>query len=153
MHSGNPQVIAAIVDELARLDQWLRRRVPRRWPRVLAPQIGLDVPTTELAASRFAYGIQPISAQVAAEQPEDRRRVLRAEADPARHPHCRCLAGAAEEGPAVKILWFIPTHGDSRYLGTTHGARAASYDYFKQVAVAADSLGYEGRAAAHRALV
>lgn len=44
----------------------------------------------------------------------------------------------------MKIFWFIPTHGDSRYLGTTQGARAGSFDYFKQVAVAADSLGYEG---------
>lgn len=44
----------------------------------------------------------------------------------------------------MKVLWFIPTHGDSRYLGTAHGARAATFDYFKQVAVAADSLGYEG---------
>lgn len=44
----------------------------------------------------------------------------------------------------MKILWFIPTHGDSRYLGTTRGARAASFDYFKQIAIAADSLGYEG---------
>ncbi len=44
----------------------------------------------------------------------------------------------------MKILWFIPTHGDSRYLGTTKGARGTSLDYFKQVAVAADSLGYEG---------
>lgn len=44
----------------------------------------------------------------------------------------------------MKVFWFIPTHGDSRYLGTSHGARAATFDYFKQVAVAADSLGYEG---------
>jgi alkanesulfonate monooxygenase len=44
----------------------------------------------------------------------------------------------------MKIFWFIPTHGDSRYLGTTRGARAATFDYFKQVAIAADSLGYEG---------
>ncbi len=44
----------------------------------------------------------------------------------------------------MKILWFIPTHGDSRYLGTSHGARVATFDYFKQVAIAADSLGYEG---------
>jgi len=44
----------------------------------------------------------------------------------------------------MKVFWFIPTHGDSRYLGTARGARAATYDYFKQVAVAADSLGYEG---------
>lgn len=44
----------------------------------------------------------------------------------------------------MKILWFIPTHGDSRYLGTTQGARTADFGYFKQVAVAADTLGYEG---------
>lgn len=45
---------------------------------------------------------------------------------------------------SLKILWFIPTHGDSRYLGTTRGARQADFAYFKQVAVAADNLGYEG---------
>ena len=44
----------------------------------------------------------------------------------------------------MKVFWFIPTHGDSRYLGTSTGARAATFDYFKQVAVAADTLGYEG---------
>ena len=44
----------------------------------------------------------------------------------------------------MKILWFIPSHGDSRYLGTSKGARLGSFDYFKQVAIAADSLGYEG---------
>jgi len=44
----------------------------------------------------------------------------------------------------MEVFWFIPTHGDSRYLGTSKGARAADYDYFKQVAVAADTLGYDG---------
>ena len=44
----------------------------------------------------------------------------------------------------MKVLWFIPTHGDSRYLGTSKGARAATFDYFRQIAIAADSLGYEG---------
>ena len=42
------------------------------------------------------------------------------------------------------IFWFIPTHGDSRYLGTSKGARAVDADYLKQVAVAADTLGYDG---------
>lgn len=45
---------------------------------------------------------------------------------------------------SLNIFWFIPTHGDSRYLGTAEGARALSHDYLKQVAQAADSLGYEG---------
>ena len=44
----------------------------------------------------------------------------------------------------MKIFWFIPTHGDSRYLGTAEGARQLTHDYLKQVAQAADSLGYEG---------
>ena len=44
----------------------------------------------------------------------------------------------------MKVFWFIPTHGDTRYLGTAEGARNADFDYFKQIAVAADTLGYEG---------
>jgi alkanesulfonate monooxygenase len=44
----------------------------------------------------------------------------------------------------MKVFWFIPTHGDSRYLGTSEGARTLNHDYLKQVAQAADSLGYEG---------
>ena len=44
----------------------------------------------------------------------------------------------------LNIFWFIPTHGDSRYLGTTKGARPVDADYLKQVAVAADTLGYDG---------
>ncbi|MGB6102552.1 MAG: FMNH2-dependent alkanesulfonate monooxygenase [Pusillimonas sp.] len=44
----------------------------------------------------------------------------------------------------MDVFWFIPTHGDSRYLGTTKGGREASHDYFRQVAVAADTLGYDG---------
>jgi len=44
----------------------------------------------------------------------------------------------------MQVFWFIPTHGDSRYLGTAEGGRLVSHDYMKQVAVAADTLGYDG---------
>ena len=44
----------------------------------------------------------------------------------------------------MEVLWFIPTHGDSRYLGTTKGGRLADFSYFRQVAQAADHLGYTG---------
>jgi len=44
----------------------------------------------------------------------------------------------------MKILWFLPTHGDSRYLGTREGAREVNYDYLRQIAQAADQLGYYG---------
>lgn len=44
----------------------------------------------------------------------------------------------------MQVFWFIPTHGDSRYLGTSEGARELNYDYLKQIAQSADNLGYEG---------
>lgn len=44
----------------------------------------------------------------------------------------------------MNVFWFIPTHGDSRYLGTAEGGRQVSLDYMKQVAIAADTLGYDG---------
>lgn len=44
----------------------------------------------------------------------------------------------------MNIFWYIPTHGDQRYLGSAQGARAASYDYCRQIAIAADQLGYDG---------
>ncbi|MBJ6363716.1 FMNH2-dependent alkanesulfonate monooxygenase [Paenibacillus sp. GCM10012307] len=44
----------------------------------------------------------------------------------------------------MELFWFIPTHGDGRYLGTREGARAVSYNYCKQIAQAADELGFSG---------
>ncbi len=44
----------------------------------------------------------------------------------------------------MKIFWFIPTHGDSRYLGISKGGRQVDHAYMKQIAVAVDNLGYEG---------
>lgn len=44
----------------------------------------------------------------------------------------------------MNVFWFLPTHGDSRYLGTSFGARAVTHDYLKQIAQAADTLGYDG---------
>jgi alkanesulfonate monooxygenase len=44
----------------------------------------------------------------------------------------------------MDVLWFIPTHGDGRYLGTATGGRAITPDYLRQLAGAIDSLGYTG---------
>ena len=44
----------------------------------------------------------------------------------------------------MKVFWFIPTHGDSRYLGTSHGGRVLDLGYLQQVASAVDNLGYYG---------
>jgi alkanesulfonate monooxygenase len=44
----------------------------------------------------------------------------------------------------MNVFWFLPTHGDGRYLGTSQGSRVVDYDYLKQIAIAADTLGYSG---------
>ncbi|MFO7263764.1 MAG: alkanesulfonate monooxygenase, FMNH(2)-dependent [Bacillaceae bacterium G1] len=44
----------------------------------------------------------------------------------------------------MNIFWFIPTHGDGRYLGTTVGGRPTDITYFQQIAQAVDVLGYAG---------
>lgn len=44
----------------------------------------------------------------------------------------------------LSFFWFIPTHGDGSYLGSPVGERQPDFQYFKQIAQAADRLGFEG---------
>ena len=44
----------------------------------------------------------------------------------------------------LNIFWFLPTHGDGRYLGSSEQARAVDLHYLQQIAQAADGLGYGG---------
>ena len=53
-------------------------------------------------------------------------------------------ATEAQAASEANVLWFLPTHGDGRYLGTTFGARDVTLDYMAQVAKAADDCGYYG---------
>jgi alkanesulfonate monooxygenase len=45
---------------------------------------------------------------------------------------------------AIRPFWFIPSHGDGRWLGSSEGARPTEFSYLAQVAQAADRLGFEG---------
>jgi alkanesulfonate monooxygenase len=44
----------------------------------------------------------------------------------------------------MKILWFLPTFGDTRYLASSKGARRTTLPYLRQIAEAIDELGYYG---------
>jgi alkanesulfonate monooxygenase len=46
--------------------------------------------------------------------------------------------------PTPNFLWFLPTHGDGHHLGTTTGGREVNFAYLRQIAQAADQLGYFG---------
>jgi alkanesulfonate monooxygenase len=54
------------------------------------------------------------------------------------------MPDAPQPADAADILWFLPTHGDGRYLGTQIGARHVTLGYLSQIACAADELGYFG---------
>lgn len=45
---------------------------------------------------------------------------------------------------SLEILWFLPTSGDTRYLGASDFGRAPTNAYMRQIAVAAEQLGYDG---------
>ena len=45
---------------------------------------------------------------------------------------------------ASEIFWFLPTSGDSRYLGRSRVARALTNGYLRQIATTAEHLGYDG---------
>jgi alkanesulfonate monooxygenase len=68
--------------------------------------------------------------------------------------HAACVGVAGIRGKQLvtaydplsgpQFFWFLPTHGDGRYLGSAQGGRVVDLAYLKQLAIAADSLGYEG---------
>ena len=45
---------------------------------------------------------------------------------------------------SIDLFWFIPTHGDGRYLGSSAGGRRIDHAYLTQIAQAVDSLGFGG---------
>jgi alkanesulfonate monooxygenase len=50
----------------------------------------------------------------------------------------------SEAGKPLDVFWFIPVSGDGVYLGSDKGARPADFSYLKQIAQAADRLGFGG---------
>ncbi|WP_295997495.1 sulfonate ABC transporter substrate-binding protein [Rugamonas sp.] len=63
----NPEVIRILLEELTKVDDWGRQR-PADAAAILAAQTGLDSATANLAASRYSYGVKPVTADVIAQQ-------------------------------------------------------------------------------------
>ena len=63
----HPEIVKAIVEELDAIDNWGKKN-PKEVAAFLAPVIGLDVPTVELAVQRYSYGVKPITDAVVSEQ-------------------------------------------------------------------------------------
>ncbi len=46
--------------------------------------------------------------------------------------------------PTPDVFWFLPTSGDTRYLGTSDFGRAPTNAYLREIAVTAERMGYDG---------
>jgi sulfonate transport system substrate-binding protein len=59
----NPALQQVLLEEIAKVDDWGRTH-PREVAATLSTQTGLDVPVVELAASRYSYGVKPVTPDV-----------------------------------------------------------------------------------------
>lgn len=58
-----PQLVHAVIDALSQVDAWAREH-PAQVARELAPLVGLDAATVEVAARRSSYGVVPVTAPI-----------------------------------------------------------------------------------------
>ncbi|MGF6115403.1 sulfonate transport system substrate-binding protein [Janthinobacterium lividum] len=63
----NPEILRIVLDEVAKVDDWGRNN-PEEVATILAAQTGLGKDVVALAASRYAYGVKPVSVDVIASQ-------------------------------------------------------------------------------------
>jgi sulfonate transport system substrate-binding protein len=64
---NNPEIVRVVLDELRQTGAWINNN-QRAAARILSPELGIDVQTLELAYGRIRFGLQPISANIIAEQ-------------------------------------------------------------------------------------
>ena len=133
---------------LAEVDHWASRPIRRRSRRLLRRASGIPAPVLEVALERLGYGVQPLARRGRGRAAEDRRHLPQAWACCPSRSRSRRRSGSASSHERMSrttdVLWFLPTHGDSRYLGTSEGAREVDLHYLRQIAQAADDLGYYG---------
>jgi alkanesulfonate monooxygenase len=55
-----------------------------------------------------------------------------------------CKMTTRDPDGQIRPFWFIPSHGDGRWLGSEEGARPTEFGYLAQIGQAADRLGFEG---------
>ena len=63
----NPEILRIVLDEVAKVDDWGRNN-PDEVATILSAQTGLGKEVVALAASRYAYGVKPVSVDVIASQ-------------------------------------------------------------------------------------
>ncbi|MFS2003159.1 sulfonate ABC transporter substrate-binding protein [Duganella sp. CT11-25] len=63
----NREIVNILLEEIAKVDAWGEKN-PKEVATILSAQTGLEVDVVALAASRYSYGVKPITAQVLDQQ-------------------------------------------------------------------------------------
>ncbi|NGZ87298.1 sulfonate ABC transporter substrate-binding protein [Duganella aceris] len=63
----NREIVNIVLEEIAKVDEWGEKN-PKEVAGILSAQTGLEVDVVALAASRYSYGVKPITAQVLDQQ-------------------------------------------------------------------------------------
>jgi sulfonate transport system substrate-binding protein len=63
----NAEIVRIVLEEIAKVDEWGAKN-PKEVATILSAQTGLDVDVVALAASRYSYGVKPITAEVIEQQ-------------------------------------------------------------------------------------
>jgi sulfonate transport system substrate-binding protein len=64
---NNREIVKILIEEIAKVDEWGEKN-PKEVATILSAQTGLEVDVVALAASRYSYGVKPITAQVLDQQ-------------------------------------------------------------------------------------
>jgi sulfonate transport system substrate-binding protein len=63
----NADIVRIVLEEIAKVDEWGAKN-PKEVAQILSAQTGLDVDVVALAASRYSYGVKPITGEVLGQQ-------------------------------------------------------------------------------------
>jgi sulfonate transport system substrate-binding protein len=63
----NGEIVRILLEEIAKVDEWGAKN-PKEVAAILSTQTGLDVDVVALAASRYSYGVKPITGEVLDQQ-------------------------------------------------------------------------------------
>lgn len=63
----NADIVRILLEEIAKVDEWGAKN-PKEVSQILSVQTGLDVDIVALAASRYSYGVKPITSEVLGQQ-------------------------------------------------------------------------------------
>ena len=63
----NADIVRIVLEEIAKVDEWGAKN-PKEVAQILSAQTGLEVDVVALAASRYSYGVKPITGEVLEQQ-------------------------------------------------------------------------------------